>query len=1011
MSDGPSRLLALSVLGSAFHGKRVDVAAVDEVLIGSDPGCSLHIDYPGISPIHARLWVEEKGATVFDTKSPNGVFINFDRVEGEALLREGDMIWLGPPQEPGSVLIQCTFGVLHPGPIPLHTAMAVDLMADEPPPAPPAPMAAPPATPSAAFVIEESADIEGPPPAAPLALGFDEFLAPDTEAPEAPAAADFVVAGFEAEWPEVEATPVESSSAPRPHEDDPFFIGEAAAAPPPVAQAEDAFFIADDLAAVAPAAAPAALAAEVEPISFAADELFVEPAEPGTSAPEPPSNAPMPLPPLDLSAPPPAPAAPPAKPEPPAPPQNAAARAEPAPASPRPQKAEGPKPPPFTVPAMPAVRRPDSPPAAKRRTDPSPAPAAARRSDAPRTPARRPESSAGARPAARPARPASSPRPRGAPSPGPRYALIGGVAVAVALLAGLAFLVPRFLGAAAEVQSIEPARARIGQTVALLGKGFAAEAKANVVMFGDRAGTVLNASPERLEVVVPDVVTVAGQDVRMSVRVRLGRKESKAVELAVFAGPTVHGISPEVAMPGDEVVLAGVGWRPGATVSFGPQAAEVLEVRDTSIRVRVPPILGGPGTAAPVVVSVGGGGSNPAPFFIGRVPLVLKVDPPAAAVGEVVAIRGRGFQRDPQRNAVMIGGARALILSAFDDELQVVVPRVPVGDEARPVEVRTAGSENVGSLSVSVPSPPATADFRFVAEPFDAAYGKSHAVLATDLGPAFVLAASGGKTAAARAVEAERRLNEAANVLKATRGLNFEVRTADTAPALALSGRPELLLEVSEEDAAAYNEDWTGLRGRGGLVTRARLALWWEAVARDLVLILVRNERPQFAAALAAEGRVLVELFQAGQKGPLAVAAAKPATRDAVRILAFRVPAAIPGPAGPTSVAVAPAAAAGAPLQLQGAWIGTEMEADERRDLTATFRNGLGTMSYEGRVTLTVPFLTLEEPQKNTMRISLQVRGGMRFYNGRWDGQMLSGTVARDAAGKEQVGTFTLRPR
>jgi hypothetical protein len=522
---------------------------------------------------------------------------------------------------------------------------------------------------------------------------------------------------------------------------------------------------------------------------------------------------------------------------------------------------------------------------------------------------------------------------------------------------------------------------------------------------------VLKAAPDRLEVVVPDVVTVAGQDVRMPVRVRLGHKESRPVELAVFAGPTVHGISPEVAMPGDEVVLAGVGWRPGATVSFGPQAAEVLEVRDTAIRVRVPPILGGPGTAAPVVVSVGGGDSNAAPFFIGRVPLVLKVEPPAAAVGDAVAIRGRGFQRDPQRNAVSIGGARALILSAFDDELKVVVPRVPIGDEARPVEVRTAGSEHVGLLTISVPSPPETPDFRFVAEPFDAAYGKSHAVLATDLGPAFVLAASGGKTAAARAMEAERRLNDAVIVLKATRGLNFEVRSADTAPALALSGRPELLVEIAEEDAAAYNEDWTGLRGRGGLVTRARLALWWEAVARDLVLILVRNEKPQFAAALAAEGRVLGELFLAGQKGPLAVAAAKPAIRDAVRILAFRVPAAIPGPAGPTSVAVAPAAAAGAPLQLQGAWIGTEVEADERRDLTATFRNGLGTMSYEGRVTLTVPFLTLEEPQKNTMRISLQVRGGMRFYNGRWDGQMLSGTVARDAAGKEQVGTFTLRPR
>src|SRR5258708_3888782 len=131
MSDGASRLLTLSVLGSPFHGKTVDVAAVDEVLIGSDPGCSLHIDHPGVSPIHARLWVEETGATVYDTKSPTGVFINFDRVEGQALLHEGDMIWLGPPQEPGSVLIQCTFGVLHPRAAALEAPLTVDLGDDQ----------------------------------------------------------------------------------------------------------------------------------------------------------------------------------------------------------------------------------------------------------------------------------------------------------------------------------------------------------------------------------------------------------------------------------------------------------------------------------------------------------------------------------------------------------------------------------------------------------------------------------------------------------------------------------------------------------------------------------------------------------------------------------------------------------------------------------------------------------------------------------------------------------------
>src|SRR5258706_965919 len=285
MSDGASRLLTLSVLGSAFHGKTVDVAAVDEVLIGSDPGCSLHIEHPGVSPIHARLWVEEAGATVYDTKSPTGVFVNFDRVEGQALLREGDMIWLGPPQEPGSVLIQCTFGVLHARAAPL-VFEAADLVGDEPA------MSPPPEAPAAPFVVEESAEIvelaeiEAPPPAGPPALGFDDFLAPDAQTPEAPAAeADFVVAGFEVELPE--AAPAVAMRAPAaapvagPAPEDPFFIGDAAAPPPspPAAQAEDAFFIAEDLAGEAPphAAAPPTPAVEPEPVSFAADEFFPVP--------------------------------------------------------------------------------------------------------------------------------------------------------------------------------------------------------------------------------------------------------------------------------------------------------------------------------------------------------------------------------------------------------------------------------------------------------------------------------------------------------------------------------------------------------------------------------------------------------------------------------------------------------------------------------------------------------------------------------------------------------------
>ena len=112
-------------------------------------------------------------------------------------------------------------------------------------------------------------------------------------------------------------------------------------------------------------------------------------------------------------------------------------------------------------------------------------------------------------------------------------------------------------------------------------------------------------------------------------------------------------------------------------------------------------------------------------------------------------------------------------------------------------------------------------------------------------------------TAAERAAVAADRLNAAAQPLRTTVGLTLEARGLESNPVIGLVGRPEALLEVTEEDAAAYNEDWTGLRGRGGPVTRARLARWWEALARDLVLLTVRAQAPQHAAALAPEGRAL----------------------------------------------------------------------------------------------------------------------------------------------------------
>ena len=98
----------LTVLTGPMAGKELVLEeTVDNVLIGSDPSCRFHVPGPGVSPIHARLWMDASGVTVYDTNSARGLYVNDDRVSGQAPLRNGDILWLGTPGEDDVVMIQC----------------------------------------------------------------------------------------------------------------------------------------------------------------------------------------------------------------------------------------------------------------------------------------------------------------------------------------------------------------------------------------------------------------------------------------------------------------------------------------------------------------------------------------------------------------------------------------------------------------------------------------------------------------------------------------------------------------------------------------------------------------------------------------------------------------------------------------------------------------------------------------------------------------------------------------
>jgi hypothetical protein len=79
--------------------------------------------------------------------------------------------------------------------------------------------------------------------------------------------------------------------------------------------------------------------------------------------------------------------------------------------------------------------------------------------------------------------------------------------------------------------------------------------------------------------------------------------------------------------------------------------------------------------------------------------------------------------------------------------------------------------------------------------------------------------------------------------------------------------------------------------------------------------------------------------------------------------------------------------------------------------VSVIFQRGGGSISYEGGITFTVPLQALEQPRRDEVRFSVPIRGGVRHYAGKWNGETLSGTISTGAAGRNVVASFELRRR
>lgn len=553
--------------------------------------------------------------------------------------------------------------------------------------------------------------------------------------------------------------------------------------------------------------------------------------------------------------------------------------------------------------------------------------------------------------------------------------------------------------------SLAPARLEPGDKLTLTGTGFAASPEKNKVRFGDQLGQVDSASETQLAVTVPAGV-VTGD---VQVKVERAGSDSNALFVKIFRPPHIAVLEPDVAQPGSEVVARGQNFAEGVTVAVGGQPAQVLEAKSNLVRFRLPadlPVEAGRGVA--VNLAVGTDIAKPVTLFLGQLPYLLESVPSRGSAGDRVVLKGRGFDPNVQGNFVTFGSRPALVLQATATELTVTVPGAAgQSQEDLPIVVRSKGRPSSSPLAFTLQRPSlGVYTPRYFPEPVVEHPGHDHAFVACELGPVLLLSS---RADAASTAERAAKVAEALNSLAdRTDALSFEVR-GDPAPGVGVTGRTELLVAVTPEDAAGYGEPW-GTTGTSRPPSPQRLAAYWTAFLQDHRLLFFQRDRPVKLLELSSRAKVLSDLYAEATRrsGPgQGVPASLPGTLTpqivrGLRDLALLLPA--EGAEGAASARA-----------VEGLWQGTLQEAGvpEKPVSVRLQMEGsrlAGTLTTKvGKVAMDVPLRDVSY-SKGALKFTLVSGGVPRVFSGTLQGDTLSGTI-QGSGGAAPAGRFTLKYR
>jgi hypothetical protein len=466
------------------------------------------------------------------------------------------------------------------------------------------------------------------------------------------------------------------------------------------------------------------------------------------------------------------------------------------------------------------------------------------------------------------------------------------VAGGVLALLVAAWLVKYFFFTIPSLASVQPSRAEMGQTVTLTGSRFSSDPLDNKVWFGSASVAPATASRNRLQVKVPSLP--ASGYVAVSVETPIGR--SRSVSLMALAPLQVTAVEPSGALAGDEVTLTGNGFGDGIAITVGGQAATVVKTEPQSVRIQMPKLEAATGSRHAVVATVSGRSSAPVSIYLGRLPLVAALEPPRGVAGDLVRVKGAGFDA---ASAVAFDKDPALVVAGSASELVIVVPATShaQAEVTLPVVVQAGGKSSGEGPRFTLQRLVEGAWVpRFLAGVAGEGGVAGQASVGTELAPVLLLSWKGdSRSVGERALAVAKDLNAAVDRARVGQPVAFEARE-DPDASVGIVGAPDRIVRVFPQDAAAY-ETPPGFPSRGAPPTAMVLARHWAALLTDVVAIGTSGAKPKATAdygppaapAFAQLRAALPWQYGAGVSSTRVVAV--PAElRRRLREAAFRVP-------------------------------------------------------------------------------------------------------------------------